>query len=424
MAWLSPAGRVWSACDCAITTTELKMPTRDTTSYEAAFNLLQHARDFCAVEDKGETSQPWHSALGAGFNAVTLLRPNECDISRVIATLLDPRGSHGHGEIFLEEFLLMVRQVLPVKHWKAWMTSSQFRGVALEEMTIHGRRLDTVLRLGNGCLGIENKPWTGDQERQLSDYAEHLERKSPGNWLLLYLCNWEPSNSSLPPSEALERRSRGQFLRLDFAAVATWIMRCKELCRDPHLGYFLQDLNGYLRTAINNQTMAIHNSPISSLLESREQFETALAVAVAVAHVKAERVNQLHDQLLEELRPLHLQLYWDMGRWATKSAYFTISDGAGRAICFEWSREGLNDLCWGLWGDRPNPDEDNKKLTAVHGDGEMSPRWAWWQRWPSFFQSSQDANSDPATWRYLESGEFAKEVAARVRQSFDALSTP
>lgn len=396
--------------------------TTEGSTYETAAGLLHTAQVAGEGARVVRAQQPRSfSPSNASFDALALLRPNECDMSKIMAVLLDPCGSHGHGKLFLDEFLQMVRCSLPPGCEKTWMCSSLFRSVALEEMTTHGRRLDLVLRMGSGYLGIENKPWAGDQGGQLFDYAEHLEQKAPGRWLLLYLCNWEPSDSSMPRAEVLYRRATGEFLRLDFATVSTWIMRCGDLSDDAYLKRFLGDLHRYVRTSINNQVLSMQNSPISALLASNESFEAALAIAVAVAEAKAERVNRLYDQLLQELRPMQLQLHWGMAQWVTKGGYFTISDNSGNAFCFEWSREGLNDLSWGLWGERSEPDDDYKRLSAVLGDGESSRLWPWWQAWPRFFQPGPNADADPATWRYLASGEFSREVATCVRRALDAL---
>jgi PD-(D/E)XK nuclease superfamily len=58
---------------------------------------------------------------------------------------------------------------------------SKFRGVVREDATRYiiasQRRIDITIDFGNAGIGIENKPWAGEQPDQLRDYAAHLAKK-------------------------------------------------------------------------------------------------------------------------------------------------------------------------------------------------------------------------------------------------------
>lgn len=90
----------------------------------------------------------------------------ETDLSRVFKDLLDPAGSHGQGSRFLGLFLQEVCRGV-YSGQRASFPTSNFEGcrVYLEFVTDEGRRIDIVLELpGNRWVGIENKPWAGEQE--------------------------------------------------------------------------------------------------------------------------------------------------------------------------------------------------------------------------------------------------------------------
>ncbi|WP_228669743.1 PD-(D/E)XK nuclease family protein [Dickeya parazeae] len=66
------------------------------------------------------------------------------------------------------------------------------------EVTVeNGRKIDLLLTFLDGVIAIENKPWAADQENQLRDYALWLNKRERP-WTLIYLCNHEPSELSLP----------------------------------------------------------------------------------------------------------------------------------------------------------------------------------------------------------------------------------
>jgi PD-(D/E)XK nuclease superfamily len=85
----------------------------------------------------------------------------------MLRDLLDPRGVHGQGEIFLRLFL----QIIGLGHLMIG------RNVAIncEEQTTRCqnllRRMDIFLCPDNSFgIGTENKPWAGDQKGWVKDY--------------------------------------------------------------------------------------------------------------------------------------------------------------------------------------------------------------------------------------------------------------
>lgn len=119
------------------------------------------------------------------LNAFSLFRPNENTLSRVLADLLSPRGSHGQGLLFLRAFLRELD--LPE------VGAHEVVSVRCEVLTSAGRRVDLVIDTPRLLLGIENKPWASQQDNQLIDYHHQLEvwagqRESK----LVFLSNQKP----------------------------------------------------------------------------------------------------------------------------------------------------------------------------------------------------------------------------------------
>ena len=123
-----------------------------------------------------------------------LLSPTEPTLSRVIADLLDPRGSHGQGELFLNSLLEKV-DLPPVTIRDIVRVTREVR------TTPKNRRIDIVVETPRVVLGIENKPWAGQLENQLKDYWEYLvgRGKAAGKLAkLVFLSDQQAETSSRP----------------------------------------------------------------------------------------------------------------------------------------------------------------------------------------------------------------------------------
>lgn len=122
------------------------------------------------------------------LNSFTLFKPNEVTLSRIIADLFDPAGSHGQDTLFLNGLLNALD--LP----QVGVTDPA--SVRREMVTRAGRQIDLVIEVPGLILGIENKPWASQQQNQLSDYVSALKLWSRGRKpVLVFLSNKEPETA-------------------------------------------------------------------------------------------------------------------------------------------------------------------------------------------------------------------------------------
>ena len=102
--------------------------------------------------------------------------------SRIIAEFLNPRGTHGIGDVFLRLFLrqpviadYLKRQGFPEDDgFHGWETMESAMVVA-EEAFPDGR-CDIAIHWRGWCIVIENKIYAADQARQLERYAKAVLR--------------------------------------------------------------------------------------------------------------------------------------------------------------------------------------------------------------------------------------------------------
>ena len=110
---------------------------------------------------------------GENFNIFSILDMERKEVethSKFIYELLNPNGSHGQGELFLQLFLSSVLN----------LPGEDVLDVKREDLTRYvgrNRRIDFVIKSEEHQIGIEMKIDAGDQEGQLKDYKEELEER-------------------------------------------------------------------------------------------------------------------------------------------------------------------------------------------------------------------------------------------------------
>jgi hypothetical protein len=154
--------------------------------------------DFSQVRDALQAAVGEPSASRCTFNVfeVTWRRAFEVTThSALLCDLLDPRGSHGQGGVFLKAFLKIVDVNLPAGASRPpWPPTDGWWSVAPEFPAEHGR-LDIILSnrgpSGPATIVIENKWDHGLGHRQLERYGEYLAKLGrsgqPHRTCLVYL---------------------------------------------------------------------------------------------------------------------------------------------------------------------------------------------------------------------------------------------
>lgn len=361
------------------------------------------------------------------FEVFSLFRPNECDLSRILGMLLDPHGSHRQGETFLASFVEMVARQQSSLHSQDWLNVSAWRGYEIECPTSAGRRLDVVLHFKGGLLGIENKPWAIDQNAQLSDYADHLENSSPGNWILVYLCNEEPSETSLLPEKAQQLRAEDRLVQVSFRSLSSWIEGCAEKSTSAKVSSFLNDFRRYIHREINGEIMRSQDTELAALVTEPEKLAASLAIAGAVDSMRNRWLEELRDDLENLARHHRFQIAWEMCAWASKGSYFTVSSTVSdrvRTLCFEWE-PGLRNISWGLYGESITAHDDYERLNSIFpGKAKTDRSWPWWQDGSSGLQPfglPEDWSTSAEAWTFIKNGDFAREIKSISSLAFESL---
>ena len=125
------------------------------------------------------------------FNLFDVLGISRREIrhSRVLAWLLNPRGTHGLGDLFLRWFLLEVATIAETQGVGDVMTK-EVADWRLEQVSSRAERRNIdVLVLGQGdrfVCAIENKINIGEHSNQLERYRKVVDRQHP-TWKQVYV---------------------------------------------------------------------------------------------------------------------------------------------------------------------------------------------------------------------------------------------
>lgn len=148
---------------------------------------------------------------GENFNVFSILDRESDEVkthSAIIAELLNPRGSHSQGTLFLKLFL---NQLLKREKLEQIKKENEFDKFKAEvETTREGKvpgRIDILIesdgiKSGDVCIVIENKIYAEDQPRQLGRYYEYaLDTGKEHSIIYLTLGGDEPKKFTLYGSE-------------------------------------------------------------------------------------------------------------------------------------------------------------------------------------------------------------------------------
>lgn len=200
--------------------------------------------------------------LARRFNVLDYLQTDELGLSKIIADLLDPEATHGQGSIFLARFF----SIFSLDFANSLSLDRSHISVEVEKEISEQRRIDVFVQIMEGesvhVLAIENKPFAGDQPRQVHDYLHYLRDRCGNQFSLIYLSprgegpseesvalaelrsNWTERFRILSyagVSEALRDDQFGQ-VRISQVSLVDWLRGCQRECDVDRLRWFLGDV--------------------------------------------------------------------------------------------------------------------------------------------------------------------------------------
>jgi len=279
------------------------MPTNPTATNLK--NLLHTTRKTVEYQKKNSKLR------GDNFNLFSILdieaRENKTH-SAFIAELLDPKGCHDQGSVFLKLFIKVIlpeidpsgeKDMLDQFYKEGSKVQKEFYIGKRDDVNKAGGRIDILISNGRESISLENKIYASDQYCQLERYCNHNTQNNTVLYLSLH-------------GEVASEDSRGKleagkdYFNISYKEhISDWLELClKEV---PNLTSVRESINQYIQL-IKKLT---HNLNMEQEKELFETMSNYLEEALYIANNYEEMVsgfrkrfrNDLHTYLKERLDP-------------------------------------------------------------------------------------------------------------------------
>lgn len=391
--------------------------------------LLDDVSRSLAVLQKSE--ERFAHLLAPRFRIFDYLRDDEYGLSHCLMDLLDPSGPHGQGRLFLDGFLELLK--LPKEG-----DFEDFKGIHIEHTTERRRRIDLLIHFENALLGIENKPFAGDQDLQLDDYASYLERIADGDhWVLAFLSNRDPSEFSISEKRRKELSEQGNFQNISFRDIEEWLISTARQSQCLTVRIFTEELARHIRHNINGELdMTEEKEIIECMRSSDERLAAAIQVGNTVPELKIKLMTAFGEQLIDEVNKENMFFLEKGGKSLSTpqgSCGFDIAfaDHQDAFLRFEFESTSFGYFFWGIKtmidGRDVEPERKqaiNRVMSEAYSSEQSTPYWAWWKsadQTEALGGELHHWNSSPKPWILINRGKLAEKIvniASHVRHTF------
>ena len=238
------------------------------------------------------------TATGGNFNIfeITNMAHKEVQICQVIKELINPKGSHCQGDIFLR---LFVEHVLKLKD--AFSEELYSKTVVTAEHVIDAnRRIDIYIKAGDKlAIPIEAKIWAGDQDEQVHDYYEYAKGTGAEEVILYYLT----CDGHMPSASSTYGMKKNDIEAIQLITFETEIIEWLEECLNHPATLKLSSIREImiqLMDALKRLTGQVEDEievGIRKMIDNRDMFRSADQLASVITDMKEELKDKIFAAL-------------------------------------------------------------------------------------------------------------------------------
>lgn len=266
-----------------------------------ATNLLKYSQEQCEAREEAKKDERDSYNLFEALNLTT--REVECH-SRFLYDLLNPKGRHGMGDMFLNTFLTKVCQLQNFDLSKVRVS---------REYVFKDGRIDLLIEIpGQYCIVIEVKVYASDQYQQLLRYKEYTEE-----WKAKNGCNAESQilYLTLDGHEASEQSC--DYGKVEYECISfkddidAWISNCiwlPNMTKNPRLTDILRQYKEIL-TNLNggfNMNDEYSMNTITAISESPQSYKAAVQISECLIEARTDMLRCIFSDIenyIKELLP-------------------------------------------------------------------------------------------------------------------------
>lgn len=322
--------------------------------------------------------------LAPDFTPFDFLDSHETALSRVLAWMLDPQGSHAQGARFLEEFLrwLDVDDLGGLHDWSGARVQTEVPATYSKD----GGFIDILVTAGGCGLAIENKPYAGDQVLQVTRYLNDLAHRSPRAHCLVYLsgAGGGPSEVSITEQEASLAEEAGRLSVRSYADLTAWLELSARSCRAPSVSALIRGLAAFVQKEIVGVTNRSEAAALAdTILSNPGRLNAALALFEAQAATREKLIARLVADVEERVSK---KKGWNIARSDIGAKIHTgllIGLPSTKArFGIQFDQNGYRYLFYGAQVDGGGKLEPRvrKAVDGCLGPGKSTEYWPWWRQ--------------------------------------------
>lgn len=235
-------------------------------------------------------NQRWKQGKCFTFMDALGITDNEIRHSQFIANLLDPRGTHGQGDLFLKKFVSKFSNEHP--------STEKFdeARIRAEYPATENDRIDIFIDLKSGAkLAIENKIGAKEGPEQIERYQKYLKGSDCKNSKIFFLTpdgrepiTAAPNTEQMPPCEPIS-----------YGKISEWIKAClgdKRLIGAHTLKVLLRHYADICERIGERKMEEIRNQELQEIIKALKSDDDDLKVAFVVE----EAASQIRNDFFKE----------------------------------------------------------------------------------------------------------------------------
>lgn len=291
-----------------------------TTTKNNIQNILTQIRDIVQKE-KGDIERQKRS--GNSFNLFNVLniKTDELIHSSMIASLLDPHGEHGKGDLFLQKFLNIWDFGFTLDTNTASVTTEYEIGPINSSFTRGGRIDILITDAHNHAIIIENKINAADQKNQLRRYA-NFAKSNKLEYAIIYLTldGHEPSKFSIG------KICDYKYITSSYIEdILPWLDECKEECvAGSALHSSISQYSQCLRKLLNLMNKD-NEKRLLEIATNKENIDSVLALFANEKSIKKRIIEDFTNKTCNKAKELGFETYIDEGFCEDKETFITFS---------------------------------------------------------------------------------------------------
>lgn len=266
-----------------------------------------------------ERSEELSALKGENFNVFQIFdmeRDENKMHSRFIETLLNPKGSHNRGNVFLKLFLASINQTdyfenIESVNTKVEYTIGRVDNSKGDDST--GGRIDINIWDNKKNISIENKIYASDQYKQIIRYNNYNKNNNKVYYLTLYKKN--PSNDSRGSlTSDIEEPNEPDFYCISYKeTIINWLEKCQKEASDfPIIRESIKQYIITIKRLTGQLTNQVMNKEIIKLI--KDQYEEAREIVNNIDEAKKlitkEFLEDLEIKIKDKIKENNLSKEW------------------------------------------------------------------------------------------------------------------